>query len=237
MRAADTEYMSKSVLVTGANRGLGLEFTRQLLAEGATVYAGCRQPESAEALSSLEGALHILALDVTDDASIAAAVETVTAAGGLDWLINNAGIGVMTSLENLTREEMRDAFEVNTISPLMVSKAFAPLLADSKAPLIAIVTSLIGSISHKDQLFKGGYPYSSSKAAANMVVKYLSLDLKEQGIATAAISPGWVQTDMGGSEAPLLPPESIAGMLKVLDQVTLSNTGQYWHYDGSPLTW
>ena len=232
--------MGKTVLITGANRGLGLEFVRQLLATGDTVFAACRDPGQAPALEALRGTgdLHLVPLEVTDDAAIAAAVERVAAVGPLDWLINNAGIGDMAGLAELTREGMRQSFEVNTISPLVLSRAFAPLLARSGGtPLVVVISSLLGSIARKSDGMKGGYPYAASKAAVNMMVKFLSLDLRADGIATVALSPGWVKTDMGGEEAPLEPRESIAAMLEVLGRIDLAQSGEYWDYNGDRLPW
>jgi NAD(P)-dependent dehydrogenase (short-subunit alcohol dehydrogenase family) len=230
----------KTIVITGSNRGLGLELTRQLLERGERVFAACRKPDEAPGLDALKAQagdrLIPLRLDAMDGASIEAAAKTV---GGqterVDWLINNAGIGVMSGLEEVDREAMLNAFEVNVVGPLMTTKAFLPLLGGNS--VVAMMSSLIGSIEHKPELFKGGYPYSTSKAALNMVTRYMSLEQAERGLILAALSPGWVQTDMGGDQAPLQPPESIAGLIGVLDRLTPETSGRFWHYDGKELPW
>lgn len=231
--------MSKSYLVTGANRGLGLEFCRQLAARGDRVFAGCRHPDKATDLNALKGDITVIPLDVISRESRAAAVAAVSArTSRLDVVINNAGIGIMDALDTTDEEAILRSCHVNAVAPLMVIRAFLPLLgAAVPGSLAVVVTSLIGSIAHKEILHKGGYAYSASKAAANMIVRYLSLDLADRGIWSLAISPGWVATDMGGPEAPLRPPESITGMLHEIDTMTAPRSGTFVHYDGTPLPW
>lgn len=232
----------KTIVITGASRGLGLEFTRQFLERGESVFATCRHPQSASDLQALQAdhpnLLKILPLDVMDLDSIQGAVDQVAALKpGVDLLINNAGIGDYSTFDSVIPEELRQLFEVNTIAPLMVMRAFRSLLKTSGSGVIANVSSLLGSIDHKTELVKGGYAYSISKAALNMITRYASIDLKPDDIALASLSPGWVQTDLGGDQAPLRPQESIAGLIRVLDRITLENTGKFWHYDGRELPW
>lgn len=231
--------MPKTILIIGANRGLGLEFARQFSARGDRVLATCRAPDNAEELVELVGADAVVPLEVTNADSIAAAFATVSAkTPKLDLLLHNSGIGGHFPLEAVTPAQMMQFLEVNSVAPLFVFKAFMPLLeAADEWACAAFVSSLIGSIEHKPQLYKGGFPYSTSKAALNMIIRYLSLEVQPKNIATVALSPGWVRTDMGGPEAVLSPEESIGGMIKVLDGMSMEKTGTYWHYDGTTIPW
>ncbi len=230
----------KTVLVTGASRGLGLEYVKQLLAKGYRVFAASRQP--VEALSKLAfeylDQLEWVQLDVTDEGSIQAAVAAVGAkTAKLDILINCAGLGEWITFGQTQKESFMTVLETNTVAPVMVTQAFYPLLKAAGTSIVANMSSLLGSIAHKSILVKGGYAYSASKAALNMLTKYMSIELAPDGIILAALSPGWVKTDMGGPEAPLTAPESISGLIQVLEKLTPELTGRYWHYDGSELPW
>ncbi|MEN9224684.1 MAG: SDR family oxidoreductase [Thermostichus sp. HHBFW_bins_43] len=230
----------KTVLVTGASRGLGLEYVKQLLARGYRVFAASRQP--VEALSKLAfeypDSLEWVQLDVTDEASIQAAVAAVGAkTAKLDILINCAGLGEWLTFGQTQKETFMTILETNTVAPVMVTQAFYPLLKAAGTSIVANMSSLLGSIAHKPILVKGGYAYSASKAALNMLTKYMSIELAPDGIILAALSPGWVKTDMGGPDAPLTAPESISGLIKVIENLTPELTGRYWHYDGSELPW
>jgi NAD(P)-dependent dehydrogenase (short-subunit alcohol dehydrogenase family) len=230
----------KTALVTGASRGLGLEYVHQLVAKGYRVFAASRQP--AEALSKLAldhpDQVEWLQLDVNDAASIQAAVATVTAkTPQLDLLINGAGLGEWITFGSTEKESFMAVLETNTVAPLMVTQAFYPLLKAAGSSIVANMSSLLGSIGHKAELVKGGYAYSASKAALNLLTRYMSIELAGDGIIFAALSPGWVKTDMGGPEAPLTPTESIAGLIAVIEKLTPAATGRFWHYDGSELPW
>ncbi|NJL98459.1 MAG: SDR family oxidoreductase [Synechococcaceae cyanobacterium SM2_3_2] len=230
----------KTALVTGASRGLGLEYVRQLAAKGYRVFAASRQP--VEALSTLAldhpDQVEWLQLDVNDAASIQAAVAVVAAkTPQLDLLINGAGLGEWITFGSSEKESFMAVLETNTVAPLMVTQAFYPLLKAAGSSIVANMSSLLGSIGHKAELVKGGYAYSASKAALNLLTRYMSIELAEDGIIFAALSPGWVKTDMGGPEAPLTPTESIAGLIAVMEKLTPAMTGRFWHYDGSELPW
>jgi NAD(P)-dependent dehydrogenase (short-subunit alcohol dehydrogenase family) len=232
-------------LITGANRGLGLEFVRQLLARGDAVAACCREPAQASELSALgrNGAgerLKMYALDVADPASISALPAKVDGDGlKIDVLINNAGVasGQDEELGEFDADTMSRVLLINSVAPMLVTDAFVPLLEKSgRSPKIVCITSGLGSITQADGLTYG-LSYGMSKAALNMGVKRLSAELKPRGIAILALHPGWVQTDMGGANAPLKPPESIRGMLQVIDRLSLSQSGHFLNYAGEELPW
>ncbi len=232
---------SRRVFITGSNRGIGLALARHLAAKGHTVFAAARRPEQATDLHALArqhpGRVHVLPLDVTDEASIAAAAAQVRAlSDGLDWLINNAGVLVRGERwDTLDPAAMSHAFRVNAIGPLIVAKHFVPLLRRGRAPLICQMTSVMGSIS----LTEGGgyYSYRGSKAALNMMSVVLAHELRPLGIAVVLMHPGWVRTDMGGAAAPLDPATSAQGIVRVLESVTLADSGRFLTWEGRELPW
>ena len=190
-------------LITGANRGLGIEFVRQLLARGDSVTACCREPESAKELHELAGAaqsrLTLRALDVADATAIAALPGQLT--GAVDVLINNAGIAAGEErFGAFDAATMARVLHVNSIAPMLLTQAFTPLLEkQGKQPKIVCITSILGSISQAEGL-SFGLSYGMSKAALNMGVKKVASELKRRGVSIVALHPGWVQTDMGGCE-------------------------------------
>jgi NAD(P)-dependent dehydrogenase (short-subunit alcohol dehydrogenase family) len=226
-------------LVTGANRGLGLEFVRQLLARGDRVVATCRHPGKATALNPLAGEfpgrLHVLPLDVTDPKSIAElARELPLVCESLELLVNDAG--VLHSGErfgSVSAANLDDSFRTNARGPLLLVQALAPLLADGAR--VANITSELGSIA---ALTRFGTPsYNISKAAQNMATALLAKALAARGIIVLALHPGWVQTDMGGSGAALAPAQSVQGLLQVIDRATLQSSGQFFDWHGDALSW
>ena len=228
-------------LVTGANRGLGLEFVRQLLARGDRVIATCRHPGKATALNQLAGEfpgrLHVLPLDVADPKSIAALARELPLLDAdvrLDLLVN--GAGVLHSGErfgSLDAKQLDDSFRSNARGPLLLTQALAPLLADGAR--VANITSELGSIA---ALTRFGTPsYNISKAAQNMVTALLAKALAARGIIVLALHPGWVQTDMGGSGAKLTPTQSVQGLLQVIDAATLESSGRFFDWRGEAMTW
>jgi NAD(P)-dependent dehydrogenase (short-subunit alcohol dehydrogenase family) len=190
-----------SVLITGANRGLGFEFAKQYLADGWQVYAACRDPDSASELRRLADAsghkLRILNLDVTDLSSVKGAAAEVDGQA-IDLLINNAGIGGPRgqTVGNIDYEAWAKVLDANTMGPMRVSEAFVDNVARSERKLIVTLTSGMGSIA--DNTSGGSVAYRSSKAAVNMVMRSLAIDLAPRGITCVVVNPGWVQTDMGG---------------------------------------
>ena len=209
-----------TVLITGANRGLGLEFARQYLADDWQVYAACRDPDSASELRQLADAsghrLQILALDVTAPASVKAAVAELDGQA-IELLLNNAGVGGARgqTIGNVDYKAWAKVLDVNTMGPMRVSEAFVDYVARSERKLIVTLTSGMGSIA--DNTSGGSIAYRSSKAAVNMVMRSLAIDLAPRGITCVVVNPGWVRTDMGGLNATLTPAESV-NRLRRLDR-------------------
>jgi NAD(P)-dependent dehydrogenase (short-subunit alcohol dehydrogenase family) len=217
-------------LVTGANRGIGYEYCRQLQARGDRVIAVCRS--ASEELKQL-GVQVEEGVDITSDASVASLRDRLGDTA-IDVLINNAGIIKRVTLEDLDFESIREQFEVNALGPLRVSHALLPLLkAGSK---IVLMTSRMGSIA--DNTSGSSYGYRMSKVALSMAGKSLSLDLKPRAIAVAILHPGLVQTRMTNfTSGGITPEESVKGLLARIDELTLENTGTFWHANGEVLPW
>jgi NAD(P)-dependent dehydrogenase (short-subunit alcohol dehydrogenase family) len=220
------------VLITGANRGIGLEFVRQYAADGWQVVACCRKPEKAEALKKINGEVSIEALDVADDEQIAR-LATRLRGQPIDLLINNAG--VYGSAGKIDADSWLEVLRVNTIAPYRLAEKFAANVARSEHRLIVSITSMMGSIAENDS---GGVPmYRSSKAALNMTMKSLSIDLKDRGISVVVLHPGWVRTDMGGRSAPLAVQGSVGSLRKTIRRLKPSDSGKFLNYDGKPVPW
>ena len=232
-------------LVTGANRGLGLEFTRQLLARGDRVVATCRHPGKAAALNALAGEypgrLHVLPLDVSDPKSIAGLVRELPlldAGEGegarLELLVNCAG--VLHSGErfgSLAAATLEDSFRTNAMGPLLLTQALAPVLADGAR--VANLSSVLGSIA---SVARFGTPsYNLSKAAQNMATALLAQALQPRGIVVLALHPGWARTDMGGDNATVPVPDAVAGLLRVIDRATARDSGSFHDWRGETLPW
>ena len=228
--------MNKYV-VTGANRGLGLEFVRQLSDRGEQVLAACRAPKEAEALNALASSserITVAALDVSDEESVRDFIGQVARQGGVDVLINNAGIYPEAgSLGELDYEAFHRGFEVNAIAPLRLAEAILPHLSGPKT--IVNVTSQMGSI--EDNSSGGSYAYRMSKAALNMGIKSFAIDTAERGVKSLLLHPGWVQTDMGGPNATITPERSIKAMLKVIDGADASYNGKFYGWRGDVIPW
>lgn len=221
------------VLVTGANRGLGLEFVTQLQGLGYEVIGTARSPEKASDLKAT-GA-RVEQLDVADEASVASLANRL---GGIpiEILINNAGMlnRADSTLDTLDFEAMERSFQVNSLGPLRVTQALLPNLKAGKGKTIVSITSRMGSI----ELSTGGYySYRTSKTALNQINKIISAELAPQGFTCVVMHPGWVKTDMGGANATLSKAESIAGMLGVIEGLSVESNGKFFNYDGSELPW
>jgi len=230
------------VLITGASRGLGRCFVEHLVARGDRVYAGCRDPQDGQTLEQLSsdhpGAVVALELDVADPATIDAALACIDADGGgvLDVLINNAGVSPRGErFGNVTAQAMQDVFSVNTVAPMLVCQKAYPLLCRSQAPRIINISSSMGAITQKD--YGRHYSYASSKAALNMLTRASAHDLRDDGITVVALHPGWVRTDLGGAHAALGPAESVAGMIDVIDRLTLDDTSLFFTWEGEQHPW
>jgi len=232
--------MQKTVLITGANRGLGLEFTRQYANAGWRVIAACRQPAAATelaALAALFSAVHIEALDVADFAQIDA-LSAKLADERIDVLLNNAGVYLEKSGQGfgqLDYAAWATTLAINTLAPLKVAEAFVSQLERGEGKLIAAVSSLMGSLA--DNTSGGSYLYRSSKSALNSAMKSLAIDLRPRGIGVLILHPGWVKTDMGGKNALIEVEESVSGMRQVLDAFTMDQSGSFVRYDGELAPW
>ncbi len=229
-----------SILITGANRGLGLEFVRQHLADGWQVYAACRDPESASELRRLAEAsdakLRIVAMDVTDPASVKA-VAAELYGQAIDILLNNGGIGGPRgqTIGNIDYDAWAKVLDVNTMGPMRVSEAFVDHVARSDRKLIVTLTSGMGSLA--DNTSGGSIAYRSSKAAVNMVMRSLAIDLASSGITCVVVNPGWVQTDMGGANATLTPAESVRMLRRLIETLGPAQSGKFFNYDGREYAW
>ncbi len=216
-------------VITGANRGIGFEFCRQLTARGASVVAVCRK--SSPELDSLGVRLES-GIDVTDEKSLAALAKRLSGEK-IDLLVNNAGIGEFGGLEGINYGSVQRQFEVNAIGPLRVTLALLPLLHSGSK--VAIITSRMGSIA--DNSSGGFYGYRMSKAAVNAAGVSLAHDLRGRGVAVALLHPGMVGTDMTGGQG-MKPAESVSGLLARIDALTLETSGRFWHATtGEELPW
>lgn len=230
-----------TVLITGANRGIGLEFARQYAADGWQVVACCRQPQQAEALNRLadqyKDRFSIHRLDVRELAEIDQLSHKLQDLP-IDILINNAGVyphAQNGEFGRISYDDWMEAFRVNTFAPLKMVEALIEQIACSQLKIVATITSKMGSIA--DNQRGGSYIYRSSKAAVNTVVKSLAIDLQPRGIIAVLLHPGWVQTDMGGRGALISTKQSVTGMKSILGRVTHSDTGKFIAYDGQHIPW
>ena len=223
-------------VVTGANRGIGLEFVKQLTARGEEVDATARDPEAAPELRALvrPGArLRAHRLDVADDASVASFAEQLPP-GPVDVLINNAGVSGVKGGEPIDPPDILRVFNVNAVGPLRMVRALLPRLRAGQTKRIVNLTSQLGSLAAASG---GRYAYRMSKAALNMATRLLAEDLRNEGFRTVALHPGWVQTRMGGSAAPVPPEQSVRGMLQVIDGLTAEQSGRVFEFQGREIPW
>jgi NAD(P)-dependent dehydrogenase (short-subunit alcohol dehydrogenase family) len=228
-----------SVLITGANRGIGLEWSRQYAAAGWRVFASCRHPEAADELHELarrHPRLTVHTLDVTRPESLAA-LRAELQDETIDVLVNNAGIYLEKYVhgESLRYADWIETFTVNTLGPMRTTEALLEPLARSTRRLVVNMSSHMGSIA--EIAVPGDYYYRSSKAALNAAMKGLSLSLREHGIGVLLLHPGWVKTRMGGEDAPLSPAESVAAMRALVDRFGMDMNGRFFRYDGSEIPW
>lgn len=231
----------KTLLITGANRGIGLEFVRQYAAEGWRVFACCRKPAAADLLNRLinqfPDRIQAHALDVTAHQQIEQLAQTLTGQP-IDLLINNAGVYPPDRGDAFGKTDYaawQHAFEVNTMAPLKMTEAFIKQVARSALKTIVTITSKMGSVA--DNRGGGGYIYRSSKSGVNIVVKSLSIDLNPQKIIAVVLHPGWVKTDMGGPGALITTEQSVTGMRRVIGNLTLQDSGKFYAFDGQIVPW
>ena len=236
---------TRTTMVTGASRGIGLELVRQSLERGDTVIATTRRP--APPLEQMQAAhgvrlVHVVA-DLADEASIARSFEAVAArVDAIDLLINNAGMYSTrvqswnpdaTRLDTVTQEELVEVFRVNAAGPIVLVRHYLDLLRSGAR--ILNVSSLSGSVSAKSSA--GDYAYAASKAALNIMTRALAAELAPRGIVAIAITPGWVRTEMGGAHASLGVEESVRGMLAIADGLRRSDAGRFVDYQGEDQPW
>lgn len=228
---------TQTIFITGANRGIGLEYVKQYALEGHQVYATVRDPAQAPALQQLAAAhanVQVLALDVADVAAIrdlAARLSAIT----VDILISNAGTYPESRFGKTDPQAWLHAFQVNTLTTYYLAEAFLPQLRRANQAKLIAMTSKMGSI--EDNGSGGEYIYRSSKTALNMVVKSLALDLREFNIAVAALHPGWVRTDMGGPNGLIDTETSVRGLRLVIDHLSCAQSGSFIAYDGKAIPW
>lgn len=228
------------VLITGANRGIGLEFVRQYSREGWNVFGTTRErsePGDLQSLRDAEGrSVTLLEADVMDEETLDGArkrVEQETDA--LDLLINNAGTyGSREGFENLTAVDLRTVFDVNCVGSFRTTQTFLPLLKRAGGKVV-FITSIMGSI--EDNQSGGSYPYRISKAALNMLGRTFAEEYRAEDVHALLLHPGWVQTRMGGPDAPVTVDESVAGMRDVIDRLDDAMSGSFYGYDGEPRPW
>ena len=227
-----------SILITGVNRGLGLEFAKQYAEAGYRVFAGVRNPEGASelrALATREPRVSVHALEVSEERSVQSLAKEL-ASEPIDILLNNAGWygPKQQSVGKLDFEGFLETLRINTVAPLRMVDAFLPHVDKSQRKLLIAITSGMGSIAESSG---GYYAYRASKAALNMSFHNLALDLKARGVISVVINPGWVKTDMGGPGAQLEPSQSIGMMRKIFDGLTLADSGNFLNYRGGTLPW
>ncbi len=237
-----------TVLITGAGRGLGLEFVRQYAADGWTVIATARSPDRATELGALAqaagGRVKVHALDVADHAAIEALAARL-AGVPIDLLINNSGTMGKESFAGQGMKAQRFGtsdydewayqFRVNALAPMKMAEAFVEHVAASPQRKIVALSTVMASIGGNN--LGGLYGYRSSKAALNAILKSMALDLARRGIIVAPLHPGWAATDMGGANAPVRPQHSVAGLRQVIAGLTQEKSGRFWQWDGKELPW
>ena len=225
--AAEDGKDQMTVVVTGANRGLGLEFAKKFEAEGYEVIGTARKPEEATKLK--EAGAEVMKLDVTDNESIDAFVEKLDGKK-VDILINNAGIFP----RNKDRDDMMMTYQVNTLGPYFVSEALVPNLKKSESPRIVNVSSGLGQLTDGGGSARG---YSFSKAALNMVTRNLHSAHSGDGLIVISLNPGHNKTDMGGDGAPLDPKDTAAQVFTLTEELKPEQSGLFWMYTGKKLDW
>ena len=228
-----------TVLITGANRGIGLENTRTFVTRGIHVFAAVRSPKEADDLKALAegnpGLITVLGYDaVNPDAP--AQLKAAVGDTPIDLLLANAGAmgGSKQTFGAVDVEDVIQLVRINSLAPLKLAEAFADNVARSDRKLIAFQSSLMGSIGDSSG---GYYAYRVSKAALNMVAKGVANDLKSRGIIVVTMHPGWVKTRMGGAGAPLTVEQSVAGQQRLLDRLIMKDSGHFFNYDGKELPW
>lgn len=226
----------ETVFITGASRGIGLELARQFLALGYQVIATYRNQPTQELKNLLTNQnLSLFELEVTSESSIQALVDSLNGRS-IDILVNNAGIigADDQAFETMDSKLWLNTFAVNSVAPLMISRALLSSLEKSETPRIITISSQMGSLSRESL---GMYAYRSSKAAVNKVMQVLALELKEKGITVCPVHPGWVQTDMGGEQADISVVESAGGIVRLIQRITIEESGKFFTWEGTEHPW
>lgn len=227
----------ETIVITGANRGIGLELAKQFLQEGKDVIATCRVLNAAKELRALKelGNLSLYELEVTNDASVLKFTETLSGES-IDVLINNAGVmgPEQQSLNQMNYESWSYTFAVNAMAPFHLATSLLNNLKMSINPRIITISSQMGSLNRKS---KGAYAYRSSKAAVNKVMQVLATELEPESIIVCPVHPGWVKTDMGGAEAEITVEESAVGLVNVINNLTKEQSGRFWTWQGVEHPW
>jgi len=226
-----------TVLVTGANRGLGYEFVKQYSENKFDVFACCRNVNEAKKLKELAEIsvnIKIYELDVGNVKTIKSLSQQLKNEK-IDVLINNAGIYRSSTVGNINYDDWMESFKVNTIAPYQIVENFLEQIINSDLKKVVSITSKMGSID--DNTSGGSYIYRSSKTALNSMMRSLTHDLKNQGVATLTLHPGWVRTDMGGPGGWINSIESVQGMIKQIDKLTIDDSGKYLDYAGKTINW
>ncbi|XP_063076059.1 C-signal-like [Engraulis encrasicolus] len=251
-----------NILVTGANRGLGLEIIKQLAEKpcpGRRIFAGCRDPSKAEGLEKLSkkhsGVIHIIRLDVGDNASVLEAakqVSSIVGGDGLNLLVNNAAMMYYSNMKESVPSEMENTFNVNVMGPMRMTKEFLPLLQmavkkssessmSCRRAAVINISGMMGCIEQVPATYGlfpfVGLPYRVSKAALNMMTVCNAEEFKGDGILFTLLHPGWVRTDMGGPDGKIEAAESVSGMLGVIEKLTEEHNGAFLNYKGQPMSW
>lgn len=231
---------TRTVLVTGANRGLGLEFVRQYAEAGWKVCAACRAPKAARELKELESRhaerIRVLTIDVLESKSVKDAAGTLRGEP-IDLLLNNAGVGgpPAQKIGSFDYAAWAKVFDANVLGPVRMIESFVENVAKGRDKRIVTVTSRMGSIA--DNSSGGSYAYRSSKAAVNAAMKSFSIDLAPRGITCVVVHPGWVRTDMGGAGGKLAPAESVKSLRALFVELSPADSGKFFNVDGEELPW
>jgi NAD(P)-dependent dehydrogenase (short-subunit alcohol dehydrogenase family) len=229
-----------NILITGANRGIGLEMVKFSMEQGWSVFACCRNPHNAENLFNIaklsNGKISVHIADMQELGTLQA-LSYELRNDAIDILINNAGIYGCdkNKFGSVDVESWLQAFQVNSIAPLKMVEAFSEQLLMGNRKLVACMSSKMGSMA--DNGYGNSYIYRSSKAALNAVVKSLSIDLKEQGIISVALHPGWVKTDMGGADAEITTRQCVEQLFSNLLELTIKDSGRFIDIDGRDIPW
>ncbi len=228
-----------SLLITGANRGIGLELCRQCLEQGWTVFATCRQPEKAKALLSLQDKateLSVYALDVRNSEQLEG-LQSVIGSQPIDVLFNNAAVYAEEASQfgHCDEDAWKEAVAVNLLAPMKMMECFVDNVARSEMKVIANLSSKMGSMA--DNRSGGSYAYRATKAALNAVTVSAAQDLKHRDIIVMVLHPGWVRTDMGGPQGELSVEQSVSRLLELIHRADKSDSGKFLDIDGTEIPW